>query len=285
MAQRVTLSTSYKQCVFSFLIILGFYEVHLVPLSVFDSPAALKEIFITEVSLLENLKSSYSTTNEILDVLNYCYDRISTHRNKNVFHSFTKISAHKAMNVFHHPRCMSKVFLRDISLYLHKITNDEKHRYFRSQYKVEDKLPLRDSNAKVFNGAVLGILMLQDVYDLNVEHFANGSLQAAQEENQVIHDMDVQKPQQWLTTFDLVMLASHAIKIGWYDTAIKFLQLAILNNKKETSNHSNIFELEKLILYLHSIAKESLSVRQKHETFDLQSRLLPFSTARFDHSC
>ena len=145
----------------------------------------------------------------------------------------------------------------------------------------------KDSNTQVFNGAVHGLLMLQQVYDIDVERFANGKMLPQHGGHQDMTAIsDNRKSGEKLTYFDLILLSLHAILVAWYYNAIKYLDVAAKYLYIEDSIEHKILipdNLQGIIPYLTFIAKSGLSLQKTDETFDLESRLLPFSTSRFDH--
>ena len=129
--------------------------------------------------------------------------------------------------------------------------------------------------------------MLQQVYDIDVERFANGKIVP---ENVGHQDMtaisDNRKSGEKLTYFDLILLSLKAILVAWYYHAIQYLDVAAKYLYIEDSIEREIpipDHLHGIIPYLTFIAKSGLSLQKTDETFDLESRLLPFSTSRFDH--
>ena len=145
----------------------------------------------------------------------------------------------------------------------------------------------KDSNTQVFNGAVHGLLMLQQVYDIDVERFAKGKIVPAKVGHQDMTAIsDNRKSGEKLTYFDLILLSLHAILVAWYYNAIKYLDVAAKYLNIENSIERKIpvpDHLHSIIPYLTFIVKSGLSLQKTDETFDLESRLLPFSTSRFDH--
>lgn len=281
MAQHESVFTSYKGSIACFLFIIGLSDVNLVTLSVFDSPAALKDILVTEVVFLKSLKATHAKKNEILCVLEDHFDRIPKQTNRSTLNSFIKTSANKSLNFFYHLR-YRYTELKYNHMYLDKLENAKNNGYVRKDFGVNKTFYLHESSGSVFNGALTGILMLQHVYDLNVEHLVNGSLHIQEKPN--VLNVLYQKKVQQLKVFDLVMVGSHAIKLGLYDSAVTFFQSTKIEKENGPIISSNSLILEKRISFLLSLAKKGLTLQQQHKTFDLQSRLLPFSTARFDYS-
>ena len=105
--------------------------------------------------------------------------------------------------------------------------------HIRIQENIEKMLPFFNESAEdVIFGAIKGVMMIQETYDLKIREFASGNFA---NDNQMI-SRSINKLDQ-LDTFDLTEIAKVAFQMGWYDTALKYLKESISSLK---STHLNL---------------------------------------------
>ena len=270
---RLSCITPCKKKLFFMLIVSCFCYIETIRLYVFDSPSALQNVLQDDVSLANRLRSIYSKKYKYWTFLTHTFNSSVKNNYTTIRYLQKRLQKRKCQN------CNEPNGNRyDFDLGYNKRKNES---YFRMN------MFSKDSPAQVFNGAVHGLIMLQQVYDIDVEHFANGKIVPEQGGHPNMTAIsDNRKSGEKLTYFDLILLSLHAILVAWYYNAIKYLDVAAKYLYIEDSIEHKIRipdQLQGIIPYLMFIAKSGLSLQQTDETFDLESRLLPFSTSRFDH--
>ena len=122
--------------------------------------------------------------------------------------------------------------------------------------------------------------MLQQVYDIDFSHLVTKDDDARNAS--AISRKRLSRGK--LTYFDLLLLSIRAINVAWYRNAIQILNIAATYFKSITSLERNFHHIYAFIVpYLTFVAKSGLLAQQNDPAFDIDSRLLPFSTSRFDH--
>ena len=93
----------------------------------------------------------------------------------------------------------------------------------RIKQNIKKSLPFfNESTKNVLFGAVKGVMMIQETYDLNLTEFASGNFTYG---DQMISDSFNILDQ--LDTLDLAVISKEAFKMKWYDTALKYLKESI----------------------------------------------------------
>ena len=238
-----------------------FCEVNLIKFSVFDSPPAVKNILLLEKSLKNNLQNIRLKRTKDATFLGHGID----------------ISLKKIRWSIINP---ANQFLRNESfsnLLSSRLLLEKKMRK-----QVNDKFILKDSNKNIFSGAAYGLSLIQHIYNLDIHALANGSVT-------VPKNNMAEKIGSWgekLSSFDFIFLAFFAIKVSWYKNAIMYLNFASesIGGGISSSMHSYSLTYSNVIHKLKYIAEKGLLLQLQNEDFEFESRFLPFSTSRFDHT-
>ena len=89
-----------------------------------------------------------------------------------------------------------------------------------------------------------------------------------------------------ITFYDLILLSLNSITVAGYYNAIQFLDAAAKLFHISSSFRRSLpfsYHLNGIVPYLKQVAKSGLMMQQTDPIFNLESRLLPFSTYRFDN--
>ena len=97
-------------------------------------------------------------------------------------------------------------------------------KYVRSRLRVElavgNKLNSRDTPKNVYLGALLGLLIIQDTYNLGIEHLSNGQIRA--KDSETVKNSKIENSVNLLGAIDLLALSAHAFNIQWYESSSLF---------------------------------------------------------------
>ena len=144
------------------LVVSWFCSIETIRLYVFDSPSALQNVLQDEVLLANRLRSIYSKKYKYWTFLTHNFNYRVKNNNDTIRYLQNRLQKRKCQNCNE-----SNENLYDLDLSYNQRKNES---YFRTN------MFSKDSNTQVFNGAVHGLLMLQQVYDIEVDRFANGNI-------------------------------------------------------------------------------------------------------------
>ena len=154
--------TLCQKKLFFMIVVSWFCCIETIRLYVFDSPSALQNVLQDEVSLANRLRSIYSKKYKYWTFLTHHFNSSAKNHGTTIRYLQHRLQTRGCQNCNdpngHH---------YDLDLDYNKRKNEF---YFRTN------MFSKDSNTQVFNGAVHGLLMLQQVYDIDVKRFANGKI-------------------------------------------------------------------------------------------------------------
>ena len=263
---RVLCINRYEKNLFGILIFSVLLSVQTIRLYVFDSPAALQNIFYHEMSLLDDLTDIYLKKHKALKC-----------RTQNINHMKKRT---RVQISYPHNRLQRKRSQKWYVLYENYYKQDECRKNHQKSSSLRTNFFSKDSDADVFNGAVDGLLMLQRVYDIDFSNHVTLS-KDLKNASAISHKI---LSGRGLAYLDLILLSIRAITVVWYDNAIQILNIAAKYFQSDSPLKGNlpIFHYFS-VPYLTSIAKSGILMQQNDPNFAISSRLLPFSTSRFDH--
>ena len=239
--------------------------VETIRLYVFDSPAALQNIFYDEMSLLSDLADIYLRKYKELDCLTQILNHVEKEMRSHLPCQYSRLHIKKLLEGH-------KLYENNHTLYVRNKTGEKSS-------SIKTNFFLKDSSGDVFNGAVHGLLLLQQVYDID---FANFVTQDEYVRN-VSHKISLTLEKK-LIYQDLLLLSIRAITVSWYGNAIQILNIAAKHFQSHSSLKGNLPPFHHFIVpYLTFVAESGILMQQNDPAFDIGSRLLPFSTSRFDH--
>ena len=243
-----------------YIILILTNEVLLSKLSYFNNYSLIKEIFKAEVSLFKVLTLFQSRNVIISDTL------------KNYIRLYP----------------MYKVWTRPISkkknISLSIYSNGEPNSMYK--YKLEKisaslgvNTTSKDVSSQIYSGAVLGIILLQNIYELNVDKLAYGQLEY---HGDIRLSNFNQRNRSRLTLSDSIIFASRAIRSELYDSALRFLGLAVKMIEVEKNEKWSVASsrLEHTVLDLKYFAMSRISIQHRDISFKRNSKMLLFSTPR-----
>ena len=244
------------------------FDVETIRLYVFDSPAALQNILFDEMSPVGDLTDIYLRKYKELDCLTQNLNHMAKEMHSRILHRYCRLHNKNLIN------CL-KLFEN-----IHKLNVRNKTKQKSSP--IRTNFFIKDSSDDVFNGAVHGLLLLQHVYDID---FSNLLTEDEYVKNaSIISHKISSRFGRTLIYQDLLLLSIHAVTVAWYGNAIRILNIAA----KHFQSHSSLkgkmpLSHHFIVPYLTFVAKGGILMQQNDPTFDIGSRLLPFSTSRFDH--
>ena len=210
-------------------------EMAVKDLSVFDSPDYLTKTYITELHDLEYLwKIRRSISKDLVPLIHrfkhiYVENSISEYSNTNsllingIFMIRRNLQAFKSSQTHLHQYVVSKI-----------IETIKK----RENFAITSKLHTIESPHTIFDGAVYGMVLIQDIDQSNVDTFKS---------NQIIHEQirtQDRNTQCAISATDLLMFAFKAIELNWYSNAKAFI------------NHKKVQTVFDLILNEYTILNE-----------------------------
>ena len=184
-------------------------------LSIFDSPDYLTKLHIKSLSLYRELKMYTSSIRALLDdIMSGC--RLLTYR---------YMDSHVYQNDI---RSVFSNTMRKLNGFTKCVEDNEITFWFRYvRLKLKKKLienvsfSSSDTPKNEFLGAVLGLLIIQDTYDIDIELFSRGQITP----EHIIKRREPLKNIRYrsLNAVDLLALSAHAINIQWYKTSSLFV--------------------------------------------------------------
>ena len=251
---------------FGMILFSVLFYVETIRLYVFDSPAALQNIFHREMTLIDDLTNVYLKKSKELNRLEQNVNNIRKKTRGQVSYQYYRLHKKRSQN------CYAR-YQNDNELDVNN-ENRQKSSSFRSNFFS------KEPSADVFNGAVDGLLMLHHVYNLD---FSNVVTEVEDVRNATANYHKILTAKM-LTYFDLILLSVRAITAVWYYNAIQILDIADKRFQGSSSLKRKLSHFHHLFVpYLTFIAKNGILMQQTDPTFDIDSRLFPFSTSRFDH--
>ena len=243
-------------------IIFVIYDAESIKLSVFDSPSALKNILLQENILVEYLVKTYSEKITDVEFLTYAIDRLSKEKSRNI--NNLKVNSLERKNFFN-TKSKNLILEHDIKSKMKVIHN------------------FKDSNEVILSGASVGLSLIQHIYNLDLPSIANGSVIVS---NKELVRKSFDKWREKLSCFDFIILASYAIKVSWYEKASTYLNLASDFISVDDSPKMDLYskQYRNVIDILSVIVEKGLSMQQEDESYEFETRFLPFSTSRFDQT-
>ena len=241
-------------------------------LSVFDSPHFLATAFTKELLIHQNLEIYRNYINSLLQQIKAGIAKVQILGN-----------GHR-----HHPDQIIPLHFRDILesvdykwLRMENIIGSWiNNTSFNTVRKVTGTITFYelDSPESAIRGCLLGLLMIEDTYDVNTEHFAKGFVPLHGIANRD-DDFPVDAVCK-LNAADLLALASHALKINWYESAVRFANYS--EHIYQTALQQNIRQYPLDIQQLISNVKVKSNLKLSHlgtsklSTKDM--KFLPFSS-------
>ena len=142
---------------------------------------------------------------------------------------------------------------------------------------------MKDSSDDVFTGAVHhGLLLLQQVYDIDFSNHVTED-EYVRNASTISHKISSRLGRK-LIYQDLLLLSIRPITVAWYGNAIQILNIAATHFQSHSFLKGNSAPFHHFILpYLTFVAKRGLLMQQNDPAFDIDSRLLPVISSRFDH--
>lgn len=133
------------------------------------------------------------------------------------------------------------------------------------------------NTSKIFDGALMGVALLQYVYGLDVDNLVYEKLKCY---NRDLFSTEKHQCLARLRISDTIILAVRSILVAWYDGAMTFLRLA--KDMIEKGNEGNLesLKLENTISDLISTVTVGNLQQEANEYFERDIRLLPFITKR-----
>ena len=183
-------------------------------LSIFDSPHFLKKTHIKSISLYRELKQHRRSFGKAFSQIKKGYDSFSF--------SYIKPLVHLGNNG---SPCAGDVF---------KFTSNTRYlqfkvlllmfQYLKSMWKNGAMKKLNfssgDDSKQEFIGGLLGLLIIQDTYNVDIELWARGHNSAKYFSN--THERNPRSSLTTIDAIDLLVLAAHAKNLQWYETSALF---------------------------------------------------------------
>ena len=241
-------------------------------LSVFDSPKLLEFNYVQEILLYERLRECRSTFKMNLQAIksriNMVYD--AKNGNGSYFEYNQRPDAKKFPNslFFYSVRAkVKRLFLDELSS-----ANLQQKRIM-----VENiSFYVPDSPKNVIRGSLLGLLVIQNTYNISIKFFSEGCITA--------HDIFQRKKSgQYkkscaLDAIDVLALASHSLKLKWYTSAVLFVNHSEHMYRMYPSEHAYAYpsSFQEVITIVRTHAHQRLSKDVKSHKNNM--KFLPFSS-------
>ena len=260
--------TRHGEELFGIILLSVLFDVEAIRLYVFDSPAALQNIFYDEMSLVGDLTDMYLSKYRELDCLTQNLNHMAKEMKSSIPYQYCRLNKKRLLNC--------------VELYENNHILNVRNKTFQKSSSIRTNLFLEDSSHDVFTGAVHGLLLLQHVYDIDFSNLVTKD-EYDRNTSTISHKIS-SRFGRTLIYHDLLLLSIHAIAVAWYGNAIQILNIAA----KHFQSHSSLKRKMPLfhhfiVPYLTFVAKGGILMQQNDPTFDIGSRLLPFSTSRLDH--
>ena len=242
-----------------FVLLTALAEIITAKLLLFNRPCALKEIFVTDVSLF-----NYLSLSQYQNIL--LSDLIKSSKNKHSTWGCIKTALkQKSTNNLYR-------FLDNNS---NRLSPNFKHRLDKIEGMLNHHTVYNTS--RIFDGALIGVILLQYVYGLDVDNLVYEKLKGS---NRKLFSTEKHQYLARLRISDTIILAARSIMVEWYDGAMSFLRLA--KDMIEIENEWNLesLKLENTISGLISTANLRNLQQDADDYFERDTRLLPFITKR-----
>ena len=241
-------------------------------LSVFDSPKLLEYTYLKEILLYHRLKKYQRTFRVNLQSINSLFNILCVVRKDNFSHfeynQHVNAKRFPGLGDSHPSVSKLKIQLIDAlrSTYLRRTRIMVKNIAFH----------VPDSPENVIRGGLLGLLIIQVTYNISIKFFSEGFITR--------HDIFQRKKSLYyknsctIDSIDVLALASHALKLKWYGSAVLFSNhyqhmYRKYPNKRDAIYSSNVQELAANVMMLahHKPTKD--------DKFDKNNlKFLPFSS-------
>ena len=133
---------------------------------------------------------------------------------------------------------------------------------------------------QVFKGAVLGILLLQDIYEV-----VSKILESVPYKENKVSDTNYKSrcSSCKINAVDLVRLAPHAFRLNWYENMLLFMRKAVKLFREDTLTNTSTYppNFDKAILSAYSLAQNLTLHQQMKHSIKVGSNHLLLSTIRY----
>ena len=240
-------------------------------LSVFDSPEYLIHSFVVELkelkSFLDYRRNIKSQVLPFLYYLKHLYTNKSSPRKYeyDVPTCRTIFAVQRSISIF-------KAAEYEIALWTKSIDSLLKLQEHRGQNGISTFHTI-DSPKSVINGAILGIVLLQNVYQLDISTFMNNKM-----DNETVENISRRRNYEF-DAMDLICFATKAIELKWYISANKYLNYINFWNCKKISCtlFSNQTEVDEWFFRIKDYT-ESRLLNSDEKSLDVSNlKYLPFN--------
>ena len=239
-------------------------------LSVFDSPHFLASVYTKELLIHQNLKIHRNYIKLLLQQIKAGCSEGQISGN-GCCHDSSRINLMRFQTILEAVDCR----LLRIANFINSWT---KYTAFHTLRELVDTINFfeLDSPENAFRGCLLGLLVIQDTYDVNIEPFSKGGVPlnyiAVKDDNCQIDEVCM------LDASDLLALASHALKINWYESAIRFANYSEHHAALQENRRQYTPDIQELIYYVKTKSYQKLSYFGTSKLSIKDMEYLPFSS-------